>query len=148
MKSAATMDRNYRTFLLVAQLEAKAIGLRIKQARDEAGMTQEELADLASGFSKRSLQDYEGGVTIPYKHMQEIASLTGKEVEWLLHGDPEMSEPRVPRSLDDRLAALEAKGDEILDLIAQASEGTDARLTAVEQRLQSLLDQGQSAADG
>lgn len=78
MKSAATNDRTFRTFLLVAQLEAEAIGMRIRQARDEAGMTQEELADVARGFSKRSLQDYEAGVTIPYKHMQEIASITGK----------------------------------------------------------------------
>jgi transcriptional regulator with XRE-family HTH domain len=85
-KSAATNDRNFRTFLLVAQLEAQAIGARLAQARNEAGMTQEQVADLAT-FSKRSLQDYEYGVTIPYRHMREIAGILARPVEWFLHGD-------------------------------------------------------------
>lgn len=87
-KVAATNDRNFRTFLLVAQLEAEAIGKRISQARREAGMTQEELAEMST-FSKRSLQDYEAGVTIPYRHMREISGLLDRPVEWFLHGEKE-----------------------------------------------------------
>jgi transcriptional regulator with XRE-family HTH domain len=124
MKSAATNDRNFRTFLLVAQLEAKAIGLRIKRARDEAGLTQEQLADLAVGFSKRSLQDYEAGTTIPYKHMQEIAALTGKAPEWLIHGDPEPtreSEDALDR-VHDRLTAIEARVLELSGLLRASLE--------------------------
>lgn len=111
MKIAATNDRSFRTFLLVAQLEAKAIGGRIRRARDEAGMTQEELADVAVGFSKRSLQAYEAGVTIPYKHMQEIAAITGKSVEWMLHGDqePPSEEAPVQQSVLARLQDIEAQ---------------------------------------
>lgn len=85
MKSAATNDRNFHRFLLMAQLEAKAIGARIQQARLEAGMTQEQVAEIAT-FSKRSLQDYEGGVTIPYRHLREIGQLLDRPVEWFLHG--------------------------------------------------------------
>lgn len=111
MKTAATNGRTFRTFLLVAQLESEKIGARIRQARDEAGMTQEQLADVARGFSKRSLQDYETGVTIPYKHMQEIAAITGKEPEWILHGDPEppaTADEATVEKLALRLEALEA----------------------------------------
>ena len=54
MESAATRTRNFSRFLLMAQLQAKEIGARIALARNEAGLTQEEVTDLAT-FSKRSL---------------------------------------------------------------------------------------------
>ena len=78
--------RSLRAFILVQQFAAEEIGARIQQARKERGLTQEELAEMAS-FSKRSLQDYETGVTIPYRHLAEIARLLGKTVEWFLYGD-------------------------------------------------------------
>ena len=86
-KHAATNARNFRTFLLMQQFAAEEIGARIRQARKERGLTQDELADLASGFSKRSLQDYESGKTIPYKHLQELGRLLNKPTEWFLYGD-------------------------------------------------------------
>lgn len=90
-RTAATKGRNFRTFLLVSQLEGRAIGERIAQARREAGLTQEQMAELAT-FSKRSLQDYEAGVTIPYAHMHEISALLKKPVPWFLHGEPDEGE--------------------------------------------------------
>lgn len=71
---AATNGRNFRRFLLMQQFEAQEIGARIKQARLEAGLTQEELAALSS-VSKRSLADYEAGQTIPYRHFREFGRL-------------------------------------------------------------------------
>ena len=100
-KPAATNSRSFRTFLLVSQFEARAIGARIAQARKEAGLTQEELAEMAS-FSKRSLQDYEGGTTIPYRHLREIGALTRKTPEWFLYGEEQESP-----DLTNRLGALE-----------------------------------------
>jgi transcriptional regulator with XRE-family HTH domain len=67
------------------QFEAQEIGERIKQARLEQGLTQEELAVLAS-FSKRSLQDYEAGLTIPYRHLSELSRLLNRPKEWFLYG--------------------------------------------------------------
>ena len=116
MKSAATSSRNFRTFLLVSQFEARAIGERIARALNEAGLTQEEMAELAS-FSKRSLQDYEAGITIPYRHMREIAALTRKPTEWFLYGeDPEVSDlanrvDHLQEQLDEVLALLRAQND-------------------------------------
>jgi transcriptional regulator with XRE-family HTH domain len=68
-------------------------------------MTQEQVADVAT-FSKRSLQDYEAGVTIPYKHLREIGKILNREVPWFLHGEPEEEAASVA-SLAARLEALE-----------------------------------------
>lgn len=105
-KPATTNDRNYLRFLLVSQLEAKAIGARIALARNEQGMTQEEMCEMTT-FSKRSLSDYENGVTIPYRHLREISALLARPVEFFLHGEPEGAEAS-QESLVVRLEALEA----------------------------------------
>lgn len=95
MKAAATTTRTFRSFLLMSQLEAQEIGARIKQKRLERGMTQEELAQTAS-FSARSLQDYENGVTIPYKHFQELGRLLDVSHEWFMYGDEDEGESFKP----------------------------------------------------
>lgn len=113
-KAAATKGRNFRSFLLVSQFEAQSIGARLAQARREAGLTQEQVGDVAT-FSKRSLQDYEAGVTIPYKHLRELGSIYKREVAWFLHGDPdELSE--------DRLLGIEAQLVEALDRLQRVEE--------------------------
>lgn len=122
MKTAATNTRELSRFLLMAQLEAQAIGRRIAQARKEAGMTQEDVADVAS-FSRRSLQDYEAGTTIPYKHLREISDLLQREVAWFLHGEPAAPEPSpVAPTLDqllERVEGLEDTLDEIRRLLLE-----------------------------
>jgi transcriptional regulator with XRE-family HTH domain len=113
-KSAATNARNFRTFLLVSQFEGQAIGARIALARREAGLTQEQVGDIAT-FSKRSLQDYEAGVTIPWPHMREISALLGKPVEWFLHGEPD-------EISTDRLQGLEDQLEETLERLRRVEE--------------------------
>jgi transcriptional regulator with XRE-family HTH domain len=69
------------------QLEAEAIGKRIRQARNErGGMTQDELAAMAL-ISKRALQEYEAGVRIPYRHLPEFSRILNRPTEWFLYGD-------------------------------------------------------------
>lgn len=111
-KSVTTSGREFRRFLLMAQLEAKEIGTRIAQARREAGLTQEQLAEMAP-FSYRSLQDYEQGVTIPYRQMRELSKLLGRPVEWFLHGDDEDEHSIIELlgELDGKLEALDRKLD-------------------------------------
>lgn len=104
-KSVTTSGREFHRFLLMAQLEAKEIGQRIAQARLEAGLTQEQLAELAP-FSTRSLQDYEQGVTIPYRQMRELSKLLDRPVEWFLRGDDEM-EQSILAKLDELLERVE-----------------------------------------
>lgn len=107
-KPAATNSRNFRTFLLMQQFAAKEIGARIRQARLERGMTQEQLAEISS-FSKRSLQNYETGVTIPYRHLRELARLLRRREEWFLYGnEANPLPPEVERfeALADRLEKM------------------------------------------
>jgi transcriptional regulator with XRE-family HTH domain len=123
---AATKARNFRTFLLMQQFAAKEIGARIALARNERGLSQEELSDMASGFSKRSLQDYEAGVTIPYKHLRELGRLLKKPEEWFLYGDDnEQEAPDAPS--DERLREIfrEELGDlvQILERIEGRTAG-------------------------
>lgn len=107
------------------QFAAKEIGVRIKQARKERGLTQETLAEMAS-FSKRSLQDYESGETIPYRHMAELARLLRKSVEWFLYGDDEES-----MSL--------AEAVERAEVAAERSESVVNRLEAAVAKLEDRL---------
>jgi transcriptional regulator with XRE-family HTH domain len=109
--------RSLRAFLLVQQFEAGEIGARIQQARKERGLTQEELAEMAS-FSKRSLQDYETGVTIPHQHMAEIGRLLRKPVEWFLYGDDKDEAGK----LDEVLSQLQRLRDEVGSLQQQIAE--------------------------
>jgi transcriptional regulator with XRE-family HTH domain len=123
--SAATKSRTFRTFLLMQQFQAREIGARIAQARREAdGMTQETLADLI-GVSKRSIQDYESGATIPWKKMREIARVLDKEVDWFMRGSPEPpddggSDPVKPSDLvrlEERVAALQKDLSLVLEML-------------------------------
>lgn len=123
------------------QFEAKEIGQRIALARNESGLTQEDLAEMAS-FSKRSLQDYETGVTIPYKHMKEISRLLKRPVEWFLHGEPDSAKADAAtiQSLDGRLQALEARVSELAPA-ATVQEGFRALEAAISQLAERLSPQ-------
>ena len=66
--------------------ERREIGSRIAAARREAGMTQRELADRL-GVTTRSVQNYESGSIIPYKHLRRIEVLAHRRVGWILSGD-------------------------------------------------------------
>jgi transcriptional regulator with XRE-family HTH domain len=74
----------------VARLNRSAIAGRIKEAREESGLTQEEMA-LAMHVYKRTWQNYENvkQPRIPWDRMEDIAEITGKPSEWLLHGPRE-----------------------------------------------------------
>ena len=118
---AATNSRNFRTFLLMQQFAAREIGARIAQARKERGLSQEELADLVAGFSKRSLQDYEAGVTIPYKHLNELGRLLKKPEEWFLYGDDEQEDAGGPS--DERLREIVREELQEIRLVLERIEG-------------------------
>lgn len=135
MKTAATNTRSFRTFLLVSQLQAQEIGARIALARNELGLTQDQLADLGS-FSKRSLQNWEAGVVIPYKAFEEISLLLHRPREWFLHGErtgPGDESPRV----DLRLAELADAVELLRRQFQEATLAVTTRLERIEARLPS-----------
>lgn len=109
--TSATSSRNLRRLLLDVLDEAASrgmvvgIGDRIRQARTEAGFTQDQLADLV-GVGMRQIQYYESGESDPYRKLRQIAEATGKSVDWLLRGDEDASEPG-EAEVSQRLAAVE-----------------------------------------
>lgn len=113
----------------MAQFEAKEIGARIAQARREAGLTQEQLAEMAP-FSARSLQDYERGAVIPYRQMRDLARLLDRPVEWFLRGEKE-DEPE----LLEMLGAVSAKLDALDRKLDGDRQALERRLVSIEQML-------------
>ena len=61
-----------------------------------------------TSFSKRSLQDYESGDTIPYRHFAELGRLLGRQPEWFLHGEDAvvLDEQRLRAIAREELEAL------------------------------------------
>lgn len=133
-KDAATNLRSFRTFLLMQQFAAHEVGARIAQARKEAsGMTQEQLAELLN-VSKRSVQDYEAGKTIPWRHFKEMGAIFRRPMEWFLHGDDDEEER--DRTLAARLEALVEEAEQGRRIVIQALAGIDTRLARIEAALQ------------
>lgn len=60
-------------------------GERIKQAREAAGYTQKQLAELLN-IQQQSVQQWESGNTQRPKKINEIASILGVSVDYLLNG--------------------------------------------------------------
>jgi transcriptional regulator with XRE-family HTH domain len=91
------------------ELEREQIVQRIAQAREEAGLTQAEAADLLS-VHKRTIENWEH-VRVPWRDLNRLAEVYGKPLDWFLHGD----------------AAIER------------DEETNARLERIEQVLEELV---------
>lgn len=90
------------------QFAQQEIGERIAQARKESGgMTQEELAELLN-VSKRSVQDYEAGTTVPWKYFQLLEEVFKRPLSWFLHGEEEQLPQDLAQQLADAMDALVA----------------------------------------
>jgi transcriptional regulator with XRE-family HTH domain len=112
---SATNSRSFRTFLLVQEFARKEIGLRIAQARHEAnGMTQDELADLV-GVTTRSVQGYEAGDVVPWKHFERIAEVLQRRIGWFIHGDD--AEPVSAEEAQDLREAVDRLQDDVEEIL-------------------------------
>ena len=72
-----------------------------------------------ASFSKRSLQDYEAGAVIPFKHFQELGRLLRRPPEWFLYGDEALRPDDEIRQLQHEVQALRDQLDEVLALLRQ-----------------------------
>jgi transcriptional regulator with XRE-family HTH domain len=106
-------------------LGQEEVGRRIAQAREEAGLTQAELATRIGLRHPQSISNYERGETeVPAKRLRAIAEATGKDISYFL-GEASAEVARAEawdeillllRSLDERMARAEeaaglARGD-------------------------------------
>jgi transcriptional regulator with XRE-family HTH domain len=123
-RSSATTTRNLRRLLLAAMEEAAStdlvtVGSRIKQARTEAGLTQDELSDLV-GVGLRQIQYYEAGESNPYRTLRRIAEATGRNVGWLLHGDPATA---ADEGAVEAVASIDHRLEELAAAVARLAAG-------------------------
>ena len=96
----STKTRRFRHLLRVA-LGQQEIGRRIHQAREDAGLTQSDLADLLGLGHPQSISRYERGETeVPQKRLRKIAEVTGKPLSYFVIDN--LDAPRAPRSAEDQ----------------------------------------------
>jgi transcriptional regulator with XRE-family HTH domain len=113
----------------IAELEHKGIAGRIKQARNEKGLTQEQMANLLD-VKQRTYQNYESATKprIPWERMNDIGRITRKKVEWLLHGEaPDLISAMngsIPKAIQDQLVELDRKLDEVLKRLPRPEQPT------------------------
>lgn len=135
-EGAATKTRNLRRLLHAYMEEAVnnnliGVGDRIRQARLEAGLTQDQLSDLI-GVGMRQIQYYEAGESNPYRTLRRIAEATGKNIGWLLHGDP-VSEPGEAESATAAaLVALDSRLEGIAATVAALAKSQAEILAALQ----------------
>ena len=74
----------------------------------------------------RSVQGYEAGDVIPYKHFRRLEEITGKSVAWFLRGEEAIPESPGGASFSERMDAMESRLERVEEL-------TQAVLDAVQQ---------------
>lgn len=105
MDEWTTVDRNFRTFLLVAQLDPGGIRERIRTARRQAGLTQQGLADLVDRH-KRTIENWENVRVPEWSELSKLARVLDRPIEWFLYGDRDEPSDKVEamvEALDRRL---------------------------------------------
>ena len=100
-------------------LGQQELGRRIRQAREDAGLTQSELADLLGLRHPQSISRYERGETeVPQKRLRRIAEVTGKPLGFFL---TEEQMPQKPAEDGDTLALVQKVLEEVRALRAAVS---------------------------
>lgn len=70
----------------VTEPKHRSMGLRMKEARLELGLTQEDLAEL-TGITSRMIHEYESGRAKPNaRRSRDLAQALGKSIPWLMFG--------------------------------------------------------------
>ena len=125
----ATISSKVHTFrggeyvaALMAELSRAGIAQRIAAAREQAGLTQPELAELMH-VHYRTVQDWESTKkqATPWDRLDEIAAVTDVKKEWILHGERQGEEPGGP-TLARRLGDLEALVEQTREDVGEALE--------------------------
>lgn len=111
------------------------LGRRIAQAREDARLTQRDLADKVGLADPQSVSNYERGVTeVPTKKLRRIAEATKKPMSYFLGPDDDPAEPVEGQEwrtqVLERMRALEEReerhGEMLHELLTLVRGGEDA----------------------
>jgi transcriptional regulator with XRE-family HTH domain len=87
MAPTLTLRPGGRISELMAELNRAEISGRLQLSREQAGLTQPEMAELLH-VHVNTIQNWENPTKgVPFGRLNEWASVCGVEVDWLLHGD-------------------------------------------------------------
>jgi transcriptional regulator with XRE-family HTH domain len=107
---------------LMAKLRDEQIRVRLRQARDETGMSRAVFGDVLQ-VHPASIEAWESGARgVPYGMINAWAEATGKSVEWLMHGHEPVEIPQA-----DQLERIERVLLEIRDLLVAVTAPEEAR---------------------
>lgn len=102
-------------------------GRRVAAARNEAHLSQRSLA-AELGVSVRTVQNYEAGKFVPYRHLDTLSRVLGRSAAWLLYGreDPDVGR-LLAKSREQRgeLARNVARLVELRDQLAGNAGGAE-----------------------
>lgn len=121
---------------LMDQVRRVQIAERIKQAREDADLTQRELADLLQ-VHPRTVQNWEAhkDPITAHDRLGDVATFTGVSVEWLLFGDRQQQvESLTPDLLQSAASALE-----LLTALADTAVRVEKRLGRIEKAIVGLV---------
>ena len=127
----STKTRRLRQLLRMA-LGREELGRRIKQAREEADLTQQELADRIGVQTAQSVSRYERGETeVRMRRIERIAEATGKPLEFFV-GEKPATEPaagvwaEVVQQLQRMEEREERNGELLRELLRRLPNGSTA----------------------
>jgi transcriptional regulator with XRE-family HTH domain len=133
----STKTRHLRQLLRMA-LGQEEIGRRIAQAREEASLSQRELAEKIGVADAQSISRYERGVTeVRTRRLEKIAEATGKPLNYFVMEFPgEAEQEEAARTLppevhDDLLKAAEANRV-LLETVLERLDALEAELRSTE----------------
>jgi transcriptional regulator with XRE-family HTH domain len=106
----------------VDRVRREVIGARILEARRESGLTQRELADKL-GITARSVQNYEAGKIVPWRHLSHIETITRKRPGWLLRDDDGAG--ALDTTISQLLSAMQQHHDLLREHVEVLRQNTD-----------------------
>lgn len=94
--------------------EREAIGLRLKFARERAGMTQTQFSKLLGYQARPSYANAENGRVVPHESAFNMAEATfNLNKKWLKYGEGDMYLNDDPKTIEDYEAALKRCREEV-----------------------------------
>lgn len=107
----------------MAELDRAGISVRMAQARETAGLTQPQIAELLEPkVHFRTVQDWESPKknVVPFDRLDEWARLTNSSREWLLYGEERVTETsRLRHVVHEEVAEMQQQIARILVLLQE-----------------------------
>lgn len=103
-------------------------GKRLASARKEARLSQRALA-AELGVTLRTIQNYEAGKSVTYRHLDTLSRRLGCSPSWLLHGQEHHHLDQVLATSRQQRDQLEANLERLVELREQLHDSASQSLT-------------------